>query len=302
MAALNSGGPERLRYGSLRDYVLGLQWVDGQGRLLSTGGRVMKNVAGFDLTRLLLGSCGTLGFVAELTLKVAARPDACLALVGSGSPDQVDSAAARLLDSRLEPAFLLGRCRRESLNGDSDRACLLAAGFEGFRENVEHQVSRARKAFAAGGLAIAGTRTYSCLRGARDVLPPAPEDATYVIRCDVPLDSLLELARGTAGTVLEGEFALDFGCGRLRCHTPVLAHSDWQELVSLADRLCGHPLLEVAPEQYKRSLDVFGSHRPEWDLAARLKQGLDPGGIFAPGRAPGKNAIRGASHGHSRLV
>jgi FAD/FMN-containing dehydrogenase len=248
----------------------------------------MKNVAGYDLTRLLLGSGGTLGFISELTLKVSARPEACLALVGSGSLDRADAAAGSLLGSSLDPAFLQGRCSGESVNRSGQRGCRLAAGFEGFRDNLDHQISRAREIFAETGLEIEGARAYSCLRGVRDLLSPAPPDATYVIRCDVPLDSLLELARETAKTVPEGELALDFGCGRLRCHTPVLAHSDWRGLVTTADRLRGYPLLEIAPEQYKRPIDAFGSPRPEWAIAAGLKDGLDPGRIFAPGRIPGK--------------
>src|SRR5690606_2403131 len=74
MVACGLSGPRRMAAGSLRDFVLGLKLMNGQGEVLSFGGQVMKNVAGYDVSRLATGSLGTLGAIAEVSLKVLPRP------------------------------------------------------------------------------------------------------------------------------------------------------------------------------------------------------------------------------------
>lgn len=80
VVAAGLSGPRRAAAGSVRDFVLGVRVVDAQGRDLSFGGRVMKNVAGFDLSRLIAGSCGTLALMTEISLKVLPRPETELTL------------------------------------------------------------------------------------------------------------------------------------------------------------------------------------------------------------------------------
>lgn len=74
------GGPGRFRFGGVRDFIIGIRFVDGQGRLISGGGKVVKNAAGFDLPKLMVGSLGRLGVLAELTFKVFPKPEATLTL------------------------------------------------------------------------------------------------------------------------------------------------------------------------------------------------------------------------------
>src|SRR5437764_7903752 len=74
--ALNKSGPRRLGYGTLRDYVIGISFVTDDGREVKAGGRVVKNVAGYDLMKLQTGSVGTLGVITQLTLKVRPKPEA----------------------------------------------------------------------------------------------------------------------------------------------------------------------------------------------------------------------------------
>lgn len=74
--AAGTNGPGRYRYGGLRDFILGVRYVDGEGRLISAGGKVVKNAAGFDLPKLMVGSLGQFGVLVELTFKVFPRPEA----------------------------------------------------------------------------------------------------------------------------------------------------------------------------------------------------------------------------------
>ena len=84
LAATAACGPERMTYGGVRDLMLGLRFISGRGKLISAGGQVVKNVAGYDITRLMVGSAGTLGMIVEMTLKVATLPERCCALKAHG--------------------------------------------------------------------------------------------------------------------------------------------------------------------------------------------------------------------------
>ena len=97
-------GPCRLRYGGLRDFVIGVQFVDGESRLVKAGGKVIKNVAGFDYPKLLVGSFGRLGIITEITFKVFPAPETFLSLrFDLGHIDAAIEAAGLLASSPLEP-------------------------------------------------------------------------------------------------------------------------------------------------------------------------------------------------------
>jgi FAD/FMN-containing dehydrogenase len=161
LVALGSCGPERLRYGAPRDLLLGLKFVSGTGRPISAGGRVVKNVAGYDLTRLLVGSAGTLGLITELTFRVASLPECCTALVASGSLSQCAAAAAELLRSKLEPTLVVAAPREAALRLDGDQAWQLIAGFEGFRETVDSQLAGCEGLLRQADLSFPERREYT---------------------------------------------------------------------------------------------------------------------------------------------
>ncbi|MFM8985538.1 MAG: FAD-binding protein [Planctomycetia bacterium] len=97
--AAGISGPGRFRYGGIRDFILGVRFVDGTGRLLRLGGKVVKNAAGFDVPKFLVGSLGRFGAIGEVTFKVFPRPEATLTLELPFSPDTL----TRLARSRYEP-------------------------------------------------------------------------------------------------------------------------------------------------------------------------------------------------------
>ncbi len=95
-------GPGRFRYGGVRDFILGVRFVDGMGRLLRLGGKVVKNAAGFDVPKFLVGSLGRFGVIGEVTFKVFPKPEAVLTLELPFAPEMM----TRLANSRYEPDAL----------------------------------------------------------------------------------------------------------------------------------------------------------------------------------------------------
>jgi glycolate oxidase FAD binding subunit len=95
--ATDASGPLRLGYGTVRDWLIGLSVVDAQGRLIKGGGKVVKNVTGYDLPKLHIGALGTLGVIVEATFKVSPRPETARTLVAQATPaSELATAAARL--------------------------------------------------------------------------------------------------------------------------------------------------------------------------------------------------------------
>ncbi len=132
LIAAGIAGPRRLGWGAPRDHVLGVTVVLPEGKIIRPGGRVVKNVAGYDLTRLLVGSRGTLGVIAEATLRVKPlAEDTWAASVAFASASELSAKLRAIFEAELFPSFL-------EVQGKWGKY-RLAAGFEGLREQVAAQ-------------------------------------------------------------------------------------------------------------------------------------------------------------------
>lgn len=134
-------GPRRCGYGLVRDYVLGLKVVMADGEIIRTGGKVVKNVAGYDLTKLFLGARGSLGVIVEATFKVLPKPEAeKFGEARLQSLEQAEDLLSALAESALNPIAL-------DLHNVPDAGVapglFLTIGFAGAREDVEEQMSEA---------------------------------------------------------------------------------------------------------------------------------------------------------------
>jgi glycolate oxidase subunit GlcD len=288
IVALGACGPERLRYGAPRDLLLGLKFVSGTGTLISAGGRVVKNVAGYDVTRLMAGSAGTLGLLVELTFRVHALPSRCLAASGTGSLAQCATAAAALLRSRLEPVFVVAVPDHPSLRPGDAGAWQLTAGFEGFPETVEVQAERCRALIEEKGMHGRPARDYSPRAGAWGEPLDALGQAPFLLRADLPLDGVAGFLSARGELLRAAAVVADFGCGRITAAAPALADDAWEQCCRAACQAQGHVILEKSPREFRRRHEVFGVKSPDWPLQERIKAALDPGRVFAPGRMPGR--------------
>jgi FAD/FMN-containing dehydrogenase len=288
LTALGLCGPERLRYGAPRDLLLGLKFVSGTGRLITAGGRVVKNVAGYDVTRLMVGSAGTLGLITELTFRLRPLPQRCRGLLARGSLQQCAAAAAKLLSSKLEPNLAVAVPDRPAPEVDGPRPWQLIVGFEGFEETVDFQLGGAETAVVDLGLSDLLRRDYSPRHGICATFLDSLEQAPLILRTDLPPDQVLAFVCASQGTLPTTDVLLDFGCGRMLAGASQLSDEAWERWNRLAQQHQGHVLLEKASRHFTRGRDVFGLPRGDWPLIHRIKAALDPHQVLAPGRLPGK--------------
>ena len=140
VVAANASGPRRLRYGTVRDLIIGITVVLADGTMARAGGKVVKNVAGYDLAKLFCGSLGTLGLVAEATFRLHPRPAAAAVVaLGVERPEQAGEAVRRLLRSTLEPSAI------ELTRAGPAEPGRLTVVFEGIRPGVEAQATNAAR-------------------------------------------------------------------------------------------------------------------------------------------------------------
>jgi FAD/FMN-containing dehydrogenase len=292
LAALAACGPERLRYGAARDLLLGLRFVSGTGRPVSAGGRVVKNVAGYDLGRLLVGSAGTLGFLTDLTLRVSSIPETCRAVHGCGPLETIARVAETLSGSNLDPTMVVARPLNTAVpeNGTGRKGGLwrLTVGLEGFGEIVEAQAGRCTDLFAGSGLTEQTAEDYPLVRGLFEHDEEALSRFAFLLRADLPLDKVAPFVREITPLLKTDSLFVDFGCGRIRASLSDLSDETWEGLCTLAGKMGGYVLLEKAEDAFKKRRDVFGPGRRAWTVMHKIKEALDPHNIFAPGRLPGR--------------
>ncbi|MBL9058077.1 MAG: FAD-binding protein, partial [Rhodobacteraceae bacterium] len=160
VAAANAGGPRRVQAGAARDSLIGLRFVDGAGTVVKNGGRVMKNVTGYDLVKLLAGSHGTLGVISEVSLKLQAMPEAETTLIAEGLDD--DTALTRLRAALGTPYDLSGAAH---IGG---RTLLRVEGLEG---SVAYRAGALRTALGGDWALASGAESAALWRQVRDVAP-----------------------------------------------------------------------------------------------------------------------------------
>jgi glycolate oxidase FAD binding subunit len=284
--AANAFGPRRTRFGAVRDLVIGITIVRADGAVARGGGKVVKNVAGFDLPRLYCGALGTLGLVAEVVLRVHPLPEASETVVLEGLDAAATRAiAAEALRARLEPAAAAALLEGESLR--------LALRFEGFGPGVADQVERLLGLAARAGrrgerLSGIGEEAlwarHDLLRTAGDVrvrasfLPSRAGEAVAALR---PLVGAL---RGGA-LVLYPTLGIVFVGGALENAAAAAgAITAAREVLRPGN---GAVVLAAAPRALRSRIDAWGMAPQAFDLMRRLKYQLDPDGRLAPGRLAG---------------
>jgi glycolate oxidase FAD binding subunit len=203
-AAVNAAGPRQFASGTMRDFVLGFTAVDGLGTIISGGGRVLKNAAGYNMGRLMVGSLGTLGIITQLTLMLRPMPETS-ALVACDLPDfeTADKLIAELMQSPIRPAAVelaLGPGRQDNpvlVSISKGAAARLIVGFEGPALEVQWMLDTLRNMWLAAGIPSPMTVTNAWAKSlwawlaefpAQVQIAVRPSDVTKMIGAIVSLD------------------------------------------------------------------------------------------------------------------
>ncbi len=303
MTATNSSGPSRLRYGSTRDCVLGMRVVQSSGTVVKSGGKVVKNVAGYDLNKLYLGSFGTLGIITEVSLKLQPLPEiersVFLTFTEIGEAVNVASEIAR---SQLLPTFLNLFVNGAPLT-ESPEPCLLI-GVDGHPETVEWQIDAVKtiaKQNGAIGVEVYEGQRQQELHASMCAFPEGESAAPIVIsRANLRMTDVA----GFVNTVVEVNDASTWqvrAMGLMGNGIVYVAFSDFPDgdvpmqyvadtvanLRDAATNVGGNLIVESAPTALKRQIDVWGPVGRSFELMKAIKAKLDPIGLLNVGRFVG---------------
>lgn len=286
MLAANTSGLSRARYGTVRDWVIGIAVAYPNGKVARAGGKVVKNVAGYDLMKLHIGALGTLGVVAEVNLKVQARPQSTATVLGHfETPGPAVEAATALGRQYLAPAasIVLDRNALWACGLTADWPWTLALKVEGYAREVEAASDLAVRAIRdAGGRAEAQSVPTIFWDAARDW--SAPADEVVVFRAIVPLTGTLSVMNRLP---LEVQVIAQPAAGIVEVRVPLSAASSALRQLRQAAGTDGQVIVASAPAATKHGLDVWGPPPPGFAIMRALKEALDPNGILNPGRFVG---------------
>jgi glycolate oxidase FAD binding subunit len=291
--ACNLSGPRRIKAGAARDHFLGFRGVSGRGEIFKAGGKVVKNVTGYDLCKLMAGSFGTLAALEEVTVKVLPKPEALSTVILCG----LDAAAAvcylsRVLASphEVSGAVYIPASSRALLPSLPGVASIAALRLEGPVPSVRFRRERllAESGSASEASSIDDETSITFWRAIRDVLPLADLEDRAIWRLSVAPSRGAELGEAIS-RYLDANWYLDWA-GGLVWAAIAGADDGGAGIIRAAirgpdGRGTGHATLVKASLELRRSISVFEPQPPALAaLTCRIKEAFDPRRILNPGR------------------
>lgn len=282
VAAANVSGPRRIQVGAARDSLIGLRAVTGAGALIKSGGRVMKNVTGYDLVKFLAGSYGTLSVLSEVTFKVQPSPETEVTLVLNGLDD--DRAVEALSTALGSPFSVTGAAHLPAGDGDVARTLIRLEGFaESVAERTKDLVALLAPYGATETLDADATRTLWRAVGDLEALGASADAAVWKVSVK-PSDGPAIAAAARAAFACRVVY--DWGGGLVWIATETGGFDAGAAVIRDAIApLGGHATLAKASDAVRLATDVFQPLAPPlMDLTRKLKARFDPAGILNPGR------------------
>lgn len=281
VAAANISGPRRVMAGAARDSLIGVRFVNGRGEAVKAGGRVFKNVTGLDLVKLMAGSWGTLGFLTEVTFKVAPKPERLATLVLGGLDDA--RAVAALSAALGSPFDVTGAAHWPAGIDGAPRTFIR---LEGFSFSVDYRLRELAKLLKRFGAAeIVESEVAAALwRAVRDAAPLAePRDRAIWRVSTAPTKGADVMA--LVSRALDARWFYDWGGGLIWIATDPSGDAGASVIRDAVRTTGGHATLVRAPAEVRAALDVFEPlPKPMMRVSAGIKGSFDPAGVLNPGR------------------
>jgi glycolate oxidase FAD binding subunit len=312
--ATGAAGPRQFRWGTMRDYVIGIRAVDGTGTAFSAGGRVVKNAAGYDLCRLLTGSYGTLGVVVQVTFMVKPMPETSAFVIGQVPDcDAAERLLARLVQTRTLPTAIelltgpewqavgwvsdpTSTSESPGRVGDPSYALRIAVGLEGSADEVQWMVTQLRDEWRQAGIGPIQTVADDDARGLWERLTEFPANASGDNgnrALTVQINALPSAVCGLVQRVrqLDPQVSIQAHAGngivlaKLSAGAEEAATMVDQRLRPEAASAGGHlAVLTQPPGSALSHHALFGPAPAGWHVMQSVKKQFDPKGILNRGR------------------
>ena len=292
--AANASGARRHLYGTVRDLLIGLTVVTADGAIVRGGGKVVKNVAGYDLPKLFIGSWGTLGIVVDATFKLRPRPDDERLLAARFDRLKDCGAAARaVLAGELIPNALdiVDPAAAAALGLGGEAA--LVVGFDGLREQVDWQVAEFTALVGPLGgrdvVALPPATWPRLATLARDAIASPAALMSFSVLPTLVTETMEQGAQSARQRGLASAWAAHAGVGAitgalLAGRDPAAVATVLAEWRAIATAGGGHATLTWAPLAVKSQVPVWGDAGPAGRIMQRIKAQLDPNNVLNPGR------------------
>jgi glycolate oxidase FAD binding subunit len=289
--ATNMSGARRVLYGAARDHLIGVKGVNGRAELFKAGGRVMKNVTGYDITRGLTGSWGTLAVLTEVTFKVIPWPETAATIIFLGLPDNLAIellSTAMMLPVEVSGAVHLQASVAARLNHPGLRSMnksVTALRLENFATSVTDRKHRLKDALKVYGKALElDHRETLEFWGELRRLSVMPNRQTLLWRISTKPTTAPKLVAAIK-RYMPAEAFYDWGGSLIWLEVPSAADAGTAEIRRVTAIHGGHAMLIRAEPAVRSSVEVFQPLSPPMERLTRgLKAAFDPAGILNPGR------------------
>lgn len=308
--ATNSSGPKRFLYGTARDLVLGMKVIQPDGQITSFGGKTVKNVSGYDMDKLYIGSLGSLGVMVEATMRLLPLPEKEQTLLAIFSASKSAFAAAReIRQSQLLPSAVevLSPWTMKNLSGvfPGKEGYVLAIHIEGVAKAVDRQLGEIQgiclRFIPQETKVVAPVQQKGLWEAIRDISPAImtqfPE--SLILKFNVPPSKVQVIFAFAEEVASQGEFGhalwAHAGNGIVRLallfrkmgseNTSIVQAAE--QMTAKAVELEGNLTVEASPTFLKEKIRVWGREKELTSVFRQLKLRLDPQGLFNPGRFVG---------------
>ena len=297
--AANASGPRRYGFGTWRDYVIGISVINDQGHEVKAGGRVVKNVAGYDMAKLYIGSLGTLGIISQVTLKLKPRPEEQALVILECPAESVKSILDRLHASQTRPVCidLLNPAVVQAISKQTpgllpeSAQWMIIVGFEDNSQAVAWQIEQLIKEClpeGTGGLTTRFSVTADPLWKALIDFPLQP-DSSLSFKANMVSSATADFGLHAEELIPGIRIQAHAGNGIVIGHivdlgTVSQVRATFERLQAAAIAGQGNIVVTRCPPDWKRELPMWGVPRADAWLIRAVREKLDPHQLFNPGR------------------